>query len=99
MASADAAPVEELQEEDLSAMFKAKKKKKGPSAAAAGAEGGAVAAAGGAGSAAAAGGAAAPAPAPSSAFDDGEGADESYEDMLSRVYVLLNENNPELIGR
>jgi hypothetical protein len=30
--------------------------------------------------------------------EDGE-REELYEDMLSRVYTLLHENNPDLIGR
>ena len=31
--------------------------------------------------------------------EDGGDQEETYEEMLSRVYTLLNEHNPELIGR
>lgn len=36
--------------------------------------------------------------APASTVDGGD-QEETYEEMLSRVYTLLNEHNPELIGR
>ena len=54
-----------------------------------------------AGSGGGAGGGASPETAFSPKFqfsEDGE-LEESYEDMLSRVFSLLNANNPELIGR
>ena len=83
-------------------LFAAKKKKK-PAKAAAEGEAAAPAVAapeGGSGSGASA--AAAPAATLTASApllsEDGE-REESYEDMLSRVYTLLNEHNPELIGR
>jgi hypothetical protein len=94
------------EEEDVTMHFAAKKKKKPAKAAAEGEVAAAPAAAapsaaeGGSGSGASA--AAAPAATLTTSApllsEDGE-REESYEDMLSRVYTLLNEHNPELIGR
>jgi hypothetical protein len=88
----------ELDEASMEALFSAKKKKKKTKVVDANAGDVTELAAGGGSSAPALVDDGAAIVSVGAAQSDGD-PELSYDDMLSRVYNLLNENNPELVGR